>query len=413
MKNLSKKLTFHYFVLIFSVIFLFLMTFNNYQENRINEITAQDKVEQKQIAPEALFNECWLLVKNNYYLKDLNKQDWSKWKKRYKGKIKDDEDANLAINSMISSLNDPYSRFLGKDEFDYQTRAINSKLYGIGINIASISGKIYIVNVLNDAPAYNQGIRAGDIILKVNGVDIQGESIYQVAQKIRGDLSANIELELYRDNHKITKNIKRQEIKIKTVEYKNLTPDIGYIRISSFIGINSAKDFIIALNRLKDTNSLILDLRGNSGGLFQNAIIVSNLFLKKGVIVEVIARHNKKNIYSAKKEGCIYDKKLVVLVDEDSASASEIVAAALKDNKRAVLIGTKTFGKGLVQKVYELPNKSGMNLTIARYLTPSLKDINKKGVDVDYNVTISHNDLINNNDTQLEYAKNYLEGQVR
>ena len=255
---------------------------------------------------------------------------------------------------MLASLDDSYSKFMSEEEFSQQNNAINSKLYGIGINIASISGKIYIVNVLDNAPAYNSGIRNGDIILKVNDIDVSGKSIYQVAQLIRGEINEPLNLEILRGNEKIAKNIKRGEIKIKTVDYKKITNDIGYIRISSFIGVDTPKEFIIALNKLKDAKGLILDLRGNSGGLFQNAIVISNLFMNDGIIVNVIARQGKKNTYSVKQDGCIYDNPMVVLIDGNSASASEILSSALQDNKRATLIGTKTYGKGLVQKVFPL-----------------------------------------------------------
>ena len=184
------------------------------------------------------------------------------------------------------------------------------------------------------------------------------------------------------------------------------------MRISSFIGADTPKEFIIALNRLKDSKGLILDLRGNSGGLFQNAIIISNLFMNKGVIVNVIARQGKKNVYSAQNEGCIYNNPLVVLIDNNSASASEILSSALRDNSRAVLVGTRTYGKGLVQKIFSLPNQSGMNLTIARYLTPKGVDINKKGIEPDFTINFSHNDFINNIDPQLIYAQRYLEKQT-
>lgn len=348
-------------------------------------------------------------MKTNYYSKNLNKQNWARWKKRYSNKIKTKEDAYVAINSMLASLNDPYSKFLSQEEFQEQNSSINSKLYGIGINIASISGKIFIVNVLENAPAYNSGIRSGDIILKVNSKDVNGQSVYQVAQLIRGNINQVVNLDLLRGNEKFNCNVKREEIKVKTIEYKKISNDIGYIRISSFIGADTPREFIVALNRLKDTKGLILDLRGNSGGLFQNAIVIANLFMKQGVIVNVIARQGKKNTYMAEYDGCIYDNPLVILIDENSASASEILSSALKDNKRAVLVGTRTYGKGLVQKVFALPNKTGMNLTIARYLTPKGVDINKKGIVPDYIVNFKHSDFLTNNDPQLSFAKNYLE----
>lgn len=399
--------------LILGVILLFLISSNDFQQGRINSLNSTLELNSKEVSPRELFLDCYYTIKHNYYLNNLNNQNFSRWKKRYVNKIKTQEDANVAINSMLASLDDTYSKFMPEKEFRLQTQALDSKLYGIGINIASISGKIYIINVLEGTPAQAAGLLAGDIILKANGLDLRGQSIYQVTQAIRGELSKTLELEILRGTQKFTKNIKREEIKIKTIDYKKLNNDIGYIRISSFVGADCAKEFIIALNRLKDSKGLILDLRGNSGGLFQNAIVISNLFMKKGTIVSVIARENKKNVYSAKNEGCIYDNPMVVLIDGDSASASEILSSALQDNQRAALIGTRTYGKGLVQKVYSLPNKSGMNLTIARYLTPRGKDINKKGVEPDYTVTISRNDFINNFDPQLAAAEKYLEKEFK
>ena len=415
MQRINKNKIIQVILLIFLAVLLSYINYNSAQINnaeRINILNSPDYVNTKKISPQDLYYEAFYTVKNNYYKQDLNNQDFYRWKKRYKNKIKSVEDANVAINTMIASLDDTYSKYMTSNEFQEQNQSINSKLYGIGINIASISGKIYIVNVLKNAPADNQGVMAGDIILKVNDDNVAGQSIYHCAQLIRGDKDAIVDLTLLRGSEKLIKSIKREEIKIKSVEYKNLSDDIGYIRISSFIGLDTAKDFVIALNKLKDSKALILDLRGNSGGLFQNAILISDLFLKKGTIVQVIARKNKKNVYSASSDGCIYENPLAVLIDEDTASASEILSAALRDNNRAILIGTKTFGKGLVQKVFSLPNETGMNLTIARYLTPSGNDINKKGIEPDYTVTIAHSDFVKSVDSQLDYAKNYLEKEI-
>lgn len=404
-----------FILIVTSVLVLFSITYNNFkikEIKRINNILEVNIINDKKVSSKELFEDSWQIIKTNYYKNNLNKQNWNRWKKRYIHEIKTEEDAYIAINTMLASLDDSYSKFMSKEEFLAQNSAINSKLYGIGINIASIAGKIYIINVLENAPAYQAGVNAGDIILKVNGEDVNGQTIYHVAQLIRGNINEFINLELLRGNEKFNKTIKREEIKIKTIDYKKLTDDIGYIRISSFIGADTPKEFIIALNRLKDSKGLILDLRGNSGGLFQNAIIISNLFMNKGVIVNVIARQGKKNVYSAQNEGCIYNNPLVVLIDNNSASASEILSSALRDNSRAVLVGTRTYGKGLVQKIFSLPNQSGMNLTIARYLTPKGVDINKKGIEPDFTVNFSHNDFINNIDPQLIYAQRYLEKQT-
>ena len=415
MKEYYKNKISQFVLIIVSVILLSYIGYNSVQNksiDRINNLSNLENVNKKNISPDELYNEAYNIVKHNYYRRDLNNQDWSRWKKRYKNKITTMEDANVAINTMVASLNDPYSRFLTREEFREQNNSINSKLYGIGINIASISGKIQIINVLKGAPADNQGIIPGDIILKINNIDVAGQSIYQAAQLIRGDKDATVELELLRGNEKFLKTVKRDEIKVKTVEFKKLDENIGYIRVSSFIGMDTTKDFVIGLNKLKDTKGLIIDLRGNSGGLFQNAIVIANLFMKRGAIVQVIARHNKKNIYKASEQGYSYKNPLVILIDENTASASEILSSALHDNKRATLVGAKTFGKGLVQKVFSLPNQTGMNITIAKYLTPRGEDINNKGINPDYSINIDHNDFINNNDSQLVWAKTYLEKEI-
>lgn len=386
---------------------------NNHKLKRINDIYQNDLVNNENISPKELFNECWRIVKLNHYDRTLNKQNWSRWKKRYKDQIKTKEDAYIAINTMLLSLDDSYSKFMSKEEFSAQNNAINSKLYGIGINIASSAGKIYIINVLKGAPADNAGLKAGDVILKIDNQNTKGESIYKIANLIKGNLKESVELEILRDKDKFTKTIKRQEIKTNTIESEKITDDIGYIKIPSFIGTDCPKEFIIALNRLKNTKGLILDLRGNSGGLFQNAVVISNLFMKKGEIVSVIARGGKKNIYNANAEGCIYSNPLVILIDDNTASSAEILSSALRDNHRAILIGTKTYGKGLVQKIFSLPNQTGMNLTIAKYITPSGFDIDKRGIEPDYTVNITKNDFINNTDSQLNKAKTLLEKEIK
>ena len=395
---------------------LFTISFQNYkyaQIERINEISSNTYINEEQVHPKDLFLESWLLIKASYWEPQLNEQNWTRWKKRYIGKIKDDEDAHVAINTMLASLDDPYSRFLSKEEFAQQTSSIDSKLYGIGVNIASVAGKIYIISVIKGSPADFSGLKQGDLILSVDNKQIKGKSIFQVAQYIKGAKNEAVTLVVLRNNEKITKKIKRAEIKVKTVEYEKLDKDMGYIHILSFIGNETPIEFINALSELQNSKGLILDLRGNAGGLFQNAVFVSNLFLKAGDIVTVIGRDGQKSSYSVQKSDYVYEKPLIVLVDGDSASASEIVSGALKDNNRAKIVGTKTYGKGVVQKIYPLPNSVGMNLTIARYLTPSGHDINKKGIEPDYVINFTKDDMIKNFDRQLEYAKNLLAKEIK
>ncbi len=403
-------------ILCLSLIVLFGVSLQNYknaQIERINEISSNSYINEEKANPKDLFLESWLLVKQSYAEPHLNDQNWHRWKRRYVNKIADNDDAYVAINTMLASLDDPYSRLLSKEEFLEQSNSIESKMYGIGVNIASVSGKIYIVNVIKGSPADLSGLKQGDMLVSVDNHQIKGKSIFQVAQYIKGALNEVVTLVISRDGNKLTKKIKRAEIKVKTVECAKLDKDTGYIHIISFIGNDTPIEFINAMNKIKDTKGLILDLRGNTGGLFQNAVFVSNLFLKSGNIVSVIGRDGLSSSYGVQKGKFVYDKPLVVLVDGDSASASEIVSGALKDNNRAKIVGTKTFGKGVVQKIYALPNQMGMNLTIAKYLTPNGRDINKKGIEPDYEVTFTRDDVNKNFDRQLEFAKNLIAKEIK
>ncbi len=403
-------------ILCLSLFILFSASFQNYkyaQIERINEISSSSRVNNEKVSPKDLFLESWLLIKQSYAEPHLNDQNWHRWKRRYFNKITDIDDAYVAINTMLASLDDPYSKLLSKDEFMEQNNSIESKMYGIGVNIASVSGKIYIVNVIKGSPADLSGLKQGDMLVSVDNHQIKGKSIFQVAQYIKGALNETVTLVISRDGNKLTKKIKRAEIKVKTVECAKLDKDTGYIHIISFIGNDTPIEFINAMNKIKDTKGLILDLRGNTGGLFQNAVFVSNLFLKSGNIVSVIGRDGLSSSYGVQRGEFVYDKPLVVLVDGDSASASEIVSGALKDNNRAKIVGTKTFGKGVVQKIYALPNQMGMNLTIAKYLTPSGRDINKKGIEPDYEITFTRDDVNKNFDRQLEFAKNLIAKEIK
>ncbi len=403
-------------VLCLSLAVLFGVSFQNYkiaQIERINEISSNSYINTEKVSPKDLFLESWLLVKQSYAEPHLNDQNWHRWKRRYVNKITDIDDAYVAINTMLASLDDPYSRLLSKEEFLEQSNSIESKMYGIGVNIASVAGKIYIVNVIKGSPADLSGLKQGDMLVSVDNHQIKGKSIFQVAQYIKGALNEVVTLVISRDGNKLTKKIKRAEIKVKTVECAKLDKDTGYIHIISFIGNDTPLEFINAMNKIKDTKGLILDLRGNTGGLFQNAVFVSNLFLKSGDIVSVIGRDGLSSSYRVQRGEFVYEKPLVVLVDGDSASASEIVSGALKDNNRAKIVGTKTFGKGVVQKIYALPNQMGMNLTIAKYLTPSGRDINEKGIEPDYEVTFTRDDVNKNFDRQLEFAKNLIAKEIK
>ncbi len=372
----------------------------------------QTKVNTEEISAQKLFDRSWKIIKKSYFDSSMNEQDWYRWKLHYQGKIKTDEDAYVAINTMLESLNDPYSKFLSKKEYAELNTSIDSKITGIGVNIFSNAGKITVFNVIEGTPASNSGIKSGDIIFAVDKKEVSGMSISDVAGLVRGPENSMVDLTLLRNNKKITKNIKRKEIKIKTVK-SSVDKNIGYIQILSFIGLTTSNEFLEALEKTEKTEGLIIDLRGNPGGLLPNAVFIANLFIPEGKIVSVVGRNGLKQDLSAQKANYNVNKPLIVLIDHSSASASEILSGALKDYKKAKLVGTTTYGKGMVQEVLPMPNETGLNLTIAKYLTPNGTDINKKGITPDVPVEITTDDLKKNNDTQLIVAKRMMTDMIK
>lgn len=354
--------------------------------------------------PKKLFLKTWRIVQTKYYDPTLNGQDWTKWNKHYVDNIKTPEDAYVAIDSMLASLNDPYSKFLTPPEYSEQNTGIDAKIVGIGVNIMSVDGKIVIISVVEGTPAALAGIKAGDVILKADGKEVSGKTVSDVAALIRGQSGTSVNIELRRNKAKLKKTIVRKEIKIKNIKSSVMDKNIGYIRIISFLSSDMTNEFVEALNKTQNCQGLILDLRGNTGGLMPNAVVIADMFLTQGNIVRVVDRDKQKSDIDAQAKTYAINKPVVILIDEGTASASEILSGALKDNDKAILVGKRTFGKGMIQKIYPLPNQTGMNLTIAKYLTPKGTDINKKGITPDYFVDYTQKDFINDKDPQLAKA---------
>ena len=402
-KKKKKGILFIIFVVVLFALNKFLMNANNIAVDEM-----PDLVNNSYVSSQKLFDNTWDTVLDNYYDPSMNHQQWKRWKEHYRGKIKTDEDAKVAIDTMLASLNDPYSRYMSKSEYNEQNTSISSKITGIGVNISSIAGKIHIINVMDGTPAQFANLLPDDIILSIDGKDVNGMQLSDVANLVRGPENTFVQLVILRNKDKLVKNVMRKEIKIKTVKSSVIDKNIAYIQITSFIGATTPNEFVEALEKTKNTKGLILDLRGNTGGLLPNAIFIANLFIPEGNIVSIVGRNGYKyDIYAQDTEYGIH-KPTVVLVDGASASASEILSGALKDYKKATIVGTKTYGKGMVQKIIPMPNQTGLNLTIAKYLTPKGTDINKKGISPDVRVSFTVNDIKNQNDAQLQAAKNIL-----
>ena len=400
---------------VFIVLFiLILLVFNQVFLDTFSKanfyFSNQSYYSQEEVSPQKLYDKTWKVIAKDFYEPSLNHQDWNRWKNRYQGKLKTDEDAKVAIETMVASLNEPYTRFMSKKDFEDLVTSVTSKIYGIGVNIYSNSGKIEIFNVIPSTPADFAQLKQGDTIIAVNGKDTNGMNVSEVANLVRGPENSVVELTIMRDGKKLTKKIKRKEIKIKNVKSSIIDNHIGYIQIVSFMGGTTPNEFMEAIENTKNTDSLILDLRGNTGGLLDNAVFIANLFIQQGEIVEIIYRNGHKKSIKANPEQKQLNKPVVILVNGASASASEILSGALKDYKKAKLVGKKTFGKGLVQKVVPLPNQTGVNVTIARYLTPNGTDINKLGIKPDIEIGNDYDIFLNNSkkDIQLETAKEIL-----
>lgn len=366
--------------------------------------------------PSDLYDNVWKLINTKYVDQTNNMQDWNSWRHKYDNYIKTDEDCYVAINTMVASLNDPYTKFLDPKDFAEETSSIKGSLKGIGIQIATKDGKLMVIAPIEDSPAEKAGLLAEDEILEINGVSTKGITIDKAADKIRGEEGTVVTLLVKRKDVIKPYTISRKEIELKSVSTKVpnnvvLPSDIGYIRLSSFISKNAAKEFENILVQSKDKKGFIIDLRSNPGGLLSNAIYISNLLLPNGIIVSTVDRDGYKETQRAFR-GCVTNKPVVVLINKGSASASEIMSGALKDNKRAVLVGETSFGKGLVQEINRLPNDSGVNITIQKYLTPNGTDINKKGVTPDITVALTDEDIKNKNDTQLKKASEVMQDLI-
>lgn len=356
----------------------------------------------------ALYQDAWHSIYQDYVDPSFNKQDWYQWKDRYKGLLEDTEDAHVAIATMLSSLNDPYTRFLPPRDMSEQSISIDSKLYGVGIQIFVKDNKLVVVTPLDETPAQRAGIQPKDEIYEIDGKPTAGMSVEDAADLIRGKEGTLVKLSIRREDKTFTVTLPRAEIKIKSVFTKDLDDQsIGYIRLNSFIGESVPREMKDAILKMNKKRAFILDLRGNYGGLLSNAVEMADMFLDRGEIVSIVDRNKEKRTYSAH-QGQALRTPMVVLIDGGSASASEILSGALKDHSRATLIGTKTFGKGLVQKINPLADGSGLNITISKYLTPKGTDINKKGIQPDIEIPYTNGDLLSDKDPQLDRAIEYL-----
>ena len=353
----------------------------------------------------------------NIYKKiDLFGEVLEKINKEYVDEINQSEGMDSAINGLLQSL-DPYSSYMSPEIFQEMQTETSGEFGGLGIEVSMEAGVVKVITPIDDTPASKAGIKAGDYIVKIDNVQVQGKSLSEAVDLMRGLVGTEIELTVRRRGEKkaLTFKITREIIEIQSVKSDLLENNIGYIRLTSF-NDNSSDQIKEKIKKLKENENLkafILDLRNNPGGLLTQAIKISDFFLDNGEIVSTKSRKKSENRKWFARKGDITDgKTLVVLINYGSASASEIVAGALKDHKRAILIGENSYGKGSVQSIIPLKNKGAIRLTVAKYYLPSGKSISEVGVRPDIEVNEEGDDfrIKTDTDNQLNYAIKLLNG---
>ena len=334
----------------------------------------------------------------------------------YVDEIDESQSMDAAINGLLQSL-DPYSAYMTPESFKSMQTETSGEFGGLGIEVGMEAGVVKVISPIDNTPASKAGLKAGDYIVKINDTQVQGKSLTEAVELMRGPVGSSIEITVRRRGEKkaLIFNITREIIEVQSVKFELLENNIGYIRLTSFNENSSSqvKEKIKKLNNNKKLKGYILDLRNNPGGLLSQAIKISDFFLDNGEIVSTKSRQPSENRkWFAKKGDLTNGKTVLVLINYGSASAAEIVAGALKDHKRAIIVGENSYGKGSVQSIIPLKNRGAIRLTIAKYYLPSGKSISEVGVRPDIEVTEEGDDfrIKTSTDNQLNYAIKLLNG---
>jgi len=382
------KINFYKFILIISALILLNFSSNAYSQN-------MDRLYEKI----DLFSEVLEKIQNEYV-----------------EEVDQAESMDAAINGLLQSL-DPYSGYMNPEIFKESQEETSGEFGGLGIEVTMEAGVVKVISPIDDTPAAKAGVKAGDYIVKINGKQVQGKTLMEAVNLMRGPVGTSIEITIRRKSLKKAKVIKiiREIIEVRSVVSKKIKNRIGYLRLRAF-NENSGtqlKNEISKIERNKKTIGYILDLRNNPGGLLSQAVKISDFFLDDGEIVSTNGRKSNENRkFFAQKGDKINGKPLVVLINNGSASAAEIVAGALQDQKRAILLGETTYGKGSVQSIIPLKNKGAIRLTVSKYYLPSGKSISEVGVIPDIRIEAEGEEFSINTDTdnQLNYAIKLLIG---
>jgi len=354
---------------------------------------------------------------NDIYKKiDIFGEVLEKINKEYVDEVDQSKSMDAAINGLLQSL-DPYSAYMTPEIFKGMQTETSGKFGGLGIEVGMESGVVKVISPIDNTPASKAGLKAGDYIVKIDGIQVQGKSLMDAVDLMRGPVGSSIEITVRRRGVKksLIFNITREVIQIQSVKYELINNNIGYIRLTSFNENSSdqIKQKVKMLSKNKSLKGYILDLRNNPGGLLSQAIKISDYFLENGEIVSTKSRKISENRKWFATKGDIIDgKTLIVLINYGSASASEIVAGALKDHKRAIILGENSYGKGSVQSIIPLKNRGAIRLTIAKYYLPSGKSISEVGVtpDIEIEEGLENFKFNSATDNQLNFAIKLLNG---
>tara|TARA_B100000029_G_scaffold148961_1_gene144239 strand:- start:3064 stop:4203 length:1140 start_codon:yes stop_codon:yes gene_type:complete len=347
---------------------------------------------------------------------DLFSEVLDKINKEYVDDIDQSEAMDAAINGVLQSL-DPYSAYMSPEVFKNMQTETRGEFGGLGIEVSMEHGVVKVITPMDNSPATRVGVKAGDYIVKINGIQVQGKSLSEAVDLMRGPVGSEIEITVRRRGVKkaLTFNIKREIIEIDSVKSEIINDEVGYLRLTAF-NENSSNQVRKKINNFKKTKKIkkyILDLRNNPGGLLSQAIKITDFFLDNGEIVSTKSKKKTENRRWFANEGDIINgQTLVVLINYGSASASEIVAGALKDHKRAILVGESTYGKGSVQSILPLENDGAIRLTVSKYYLPSGTSISEVGVEPDIEIAENSDDFRINTETdnQLDFALKLLNG---
>ncbi|MGL5196575.1 MAG: carboxyl-terminal processing protease CtpB [Chroococcales cyanobacterium] len=354
---------------------------------------------QLQNSPKAIVDEVWQIVNRDYVDGSFNQVDWEATRTELLSReYSSPAQAYAAVRVALAKLNDPYTRFLDPEQFEELTTQTSGEMSGVGMRLElnAQTQKITVVEPMENSPAKTAGLQSGDQILQIDDRPTQGMKVEEAAQLIRGKEGTEVSLRIYRSTQgEFDVTLKRARIELQAVRY-NIRPEggtnVGYIQLSEFSS-HAAEQMRDAISELSDrgVDAYVLDLRGNPGGLLYASIDIARMWLDSGEIVRTVDRNGGSQDFRANRSA-IAKQPLAVLVDRNSASASEILSGALKDNRRATIIGTSTFGKALVQSVHSLSDGSGLTVTIAHYYTPNGTDISQLGITPDIAINLTNED---------------------